>query len=123
MKPEYLYRYDHVATADWDEDSCMARNRRIRLYLSRYKIVKRTEKGTWIDMGGYTVSGKHFGPKDKFVLTQARKHYACETLEEALKSYQRRKVLQIGYLSTQQADAERGLDLAEDYDVEADRER
>lgn len=58
----------------------------------QYRIVKRTPKGVWIELPSYP-------PKTKFVLTNAKKRFAHETLEGAKKSFFARKRRQLAILS------------------------
>lgn len=52
------------------------------LRLDRYRILKKTPKGYWIHGPG---------SKPKFVLTNAKKRFACTSIEEAAISFRARK--------------------------------
>ena len=65
-----------------------------------YRVSKRTRCGAWINDGG------------KFVNLQARKQWACNTVDEALASFIARKRRQVSILSAQLKAAEAGLSLA-----------
>jgi len=65
-----------------------------------YRVSKRTRCGAWIDGGG------------KFVNLQARKQWACNTVDEALASFIARKRRQVSILSAQLKAAEADLSLA-----------
>ena len=86
--PNYLYRID------WNGND---------LHTYKYKIIRRTEKGVWINNYG----------EEKFVLLTARKKFACETQAKALTSFIARKNKQIQILSDQLEHAKNGLTFAE----------
>ena len=100
---KYLYRYDTRISGSVDEDGYLW-GRHLTLYLSKFKILKRTPCGAWIDFGYH---------EKKFVNLKATKQYACETPEKALKSFIFRKKRQIKILSTQLNDASTALRIAE----------
>jgi hypothetical protein len=75
----------------------------LEIELEEYPILKRTPKGVWIDTG-YSI-GK------KFVNLTARKQFACETIEEAKKSFLARKKKQISILTHQIREAEQAIVL------------
>lgn len=62
------------------------------IYLSKFKVVKHTPKGVWVEFGFY---------KDKFIRKDAHKHFACATIEEAKKSFIARKSRQLCILEHQ----------------------
>lgn len=70
-------------------------------YLNWYRVIRHTPCGVWLSMG--------YRQKDKFVLTHARKQWACETEKDAKESYKRRKMRQIEHLERQLKRAEYGL--------------
>lgn len=74
------------------------------LTLASYPLIKTTPAGAWIDV---------YGSK-KFVLLNARKRYACPTVEEALASYHARKQRQARILRHQLARAEAAARLQRD---------
>lgn len=82
-----------------------------RIYLEAYKVIKTTPKGVWIDMDG--CGGK------RFVLLDARKHFACPTKEEALISFRARKARQILLLGSQIRNAKAALAAAQTIPWEA----
>lgn len=63
-----------------------------------YHIRKRTPKGAWIG--------------DRFILLTARKKFACETLEEAMKSFLARKTRQASIYRHRLKDAEQAMHIA-----------
>lgn len=80
-----LYRYEDVAHATefkWDLD--------VRVYLHEYPVKKETRKGYWID--------ECFGNL-KWVSKTSRKRFAHPTIEEARKSFRKRKERQIAILT------------------------
>lgn len=92
--PEFLYRYEERQTAElldtWENP--IKHTSGLSLYLWRFQIVRRTPKGVWIDIG--------YGDL-KFVRLDARKRYACPTLEEAWESFDARKARQVSILTNQ----------------------
>ncbi len=93
-----VYRYDEVLHGD-------GYSTYVRIYLSKYPIIKKTPNGIWIDI--------LFGRKKKFILLSARKKYACLTPEEALVSFKARKNRQIGILNSQLLHTREALAQAE----------
>lgn len=83
MDKEIFHRYDDLSYAPpVDEfDNPMGAGSHELLHTT-YRVIKRTAKGAWIDLG--------FGDK-RFVLLTARKRYACPTQAEALESFIHRK--------------------------------
>jgi len=76
MDAETLYRYEN--TAD-------------QIFLCKFRVVRTTPKGKWID---------HYG-KEKFVITAATKRFAYETLGLARESFIARKLRQKRLLQAQ----------------------
>lgn len=65
--------------------------------LERYPIVRRTPKGAWIELApGY--DHLNIKPELKFVLNDARKRFAHETLDGAKESFLARKRRQLSIL-------------------------
>lgn len=88
---------DQLTKTKWDELNVLYRydtinyTNSINLYLTEYKIIKRTEYGVWIE----------FNCDKKFVNLEARKQFACATKEAAFISFKRRKARQISILTSQ----------------------
>jgi len=84
---KFLYRYEDVQYAppvnEWDEP---VGEGRVVVYLYSFPVVRRTPKGAWI----CGVIGK-----ERFVRLDARKRFACPTIEEARKSFVARKKAQL----------------------------
>lgn len=91
------YRYTDTLYSSGDDE--YGWNTYIRVHLNKYPIIKKTDKGIWLD---------NFGSK-RFVLLAARKKFACLTIEEALASYKARKNRQIKILVTQLKHANEAL--------------
>lgn len=97
---EMLYRYEmmrySLGVDEWDNPipGC-----RVDVSLHDYPIVKRTPKGAWIDIYG----------RRRFVLLSARKQFACETPEQAARSFVARKQRQLRILQEQTKEVERAL--------------
>ena len=70
---EYYYRFN-----DEDMDS----------WISKHAVIERTPCGVWLDYHG----------QRKFVLSGARKRFACPTIEEAKESFIARKTRQLAIL-------------------------
>ena len=105
-----LYRYasSHYAEGYLDEwgDWHTTGEDRIDLFVVTYPVLKETAKGHWIELS-------QFPTKKRFVLRNARKHFACETEEAALESFIARKHRQIVHLSAQLHYSKKALSLAE----------
>jgi hypothetical protein len=78
-KAEYWYRYNDYEAED--SNGMIV----IKVVLYTYHVIKHTKKGVWI---AHSYSSK------RFILTDARKKYACPTIEEAKKSFVARKIRQ-----------------------------
>jgi hypothetical protein len=96
MEKVSLYRFQESL---WSESKLM-------LILASYPVIKQTPSGTWIDVYG----------QKKFVLRDARKHFACPTIEEALASFHARKRRQANILRHRLAMAEAAMTLKHDGD-------
>ena len=83
---EYWYRFDSRVRRDYDG----IKNVTITLY--RFAVIKHTPRGVWLDYGI---------EKDKFVLINSRKRFACPTLDEAKESFLARKRIQLSILEEQ----------------------
>lgn len=83
-----FYRYDDVRTT-----------RGASVVLHRFRVEKRTRCGVWIDAYGVR----------RFVLTYARKRYACPSIEEARVSFLARKRRQLALLRAQVDHVERAI--------------
>ncbi len=105
VKPdeEVFYRYDAIIySGGLDEFDNPLGVGTTSLRLSRYRVVRRTPKGVWVDGGFF---------KEKFVLLSARKKFACPTKKEAAVSFAARKKRQIGLLENQLRTARQALEL------------
>ena len=91
---EYWYRFDSRVWRDYDRIKTVA----ITLY--RFAVVRYTQQGVWLDYGI---------EKDKFVLINSRKRFACPTLDEAKESFLARKKIQLIILEEQTEDVRRIL--------------
>jgi hypothetical protein len=98
-----MYRVD----ADWragydpyDDDGWKTLPATLEGFTARaFTVTRVTPKGKWIDAHG----------ERKFILNDARKRYACETLELAVESFKARKRRQIALLAAQLRRAEAEL--------------
>jgi hypothetical protein len=85
-----------------------------RLEASWYEVKKRTKKGAWIGS---------IGPHGRFVLLSANEKFACETITDAIKSFEARKKKQIKTLEAQLQRAKADLSLLEREDKKAGPEK
>jgi len=98
---EYLYRFEDkrysVGIDEFENDlGCYTQ---VNLY--RFKILKRTPKGAWIDL---------YGDK-RFVNLERKKKYACSTVEDAKISFKARKIRQISIYRGKLEIAQKALSL------------
>lgn len=91
MIPEYLYRVDDV---------CYTTG--VRIEKRKFKVVKETPCGYWIDLF-------EFFDDKKWVSKTGKKRYAYPTEEEAMTSFKARKKRQIQILSDKLSRARRAL--------------
>lgn len=89
-------------TDDWQETSVGAS---LRMSVERFRILRRTPKGCWIEANGRKA--------ERFVLDGNGKRFAYPTLELAMDSYRIRKRRQIQYLAAQLERAEGYSKMAE----------
>jgi hypothetical protein len=75
--------------------------------LHKYRVIKRTPCGAWIREREW-----HEG-KGKFVNLNAKKQFACNTEEEALKSFLRRKRCEMAWNELRMNTAESAIRYAE----------
>lgn len=73
----------------------------LKVELLEYEVIKTTPKGVWLNVYG----------ERRFVRTDARKRFACPTVEEAKASFVARKKAQIRIYRSRLRDAELALDL------------
>ncbi len=96
----YFYRFEDVVyAASLDEFDNPTGPGRLEVVSRRYRVVKTTPCGVWLDIG-------------RFVKTSGRKRYACPTEAEALVSFQARKQRQLYILRAQASRVERALAIA-----------
>ena len=108
---EYFYRYHDVLYSSGSEEF-FNYGISVRLYLTRYLVVKHTPKGVWLCTHSLD------DQPDKFILLSATKRWACPTKEEALESFKKRKQRQISILSGQIARANEALFKANEEVIE-----
>ena len=98
---EFLYRYeDYLVSAGVDEFDNPLGPPSVKVSLRKFSVIKKTPKGVWIDI----FLGK------RFVLSSARKRYACQTVEEAKDSFIARKNRQIHILGNRIKHAEEAIE-------------
>jgi len=100
---EKWFRVEEISYASaLDEYDNPIGTSRLELRVRQFDVKKVTPKGVWLDLG--------WGDA-RFVRTNARKQYACPTLELAMESFKARKQRQIKLLTSQLQRAERALAL------------
>ena len=86
---EYWYRYEEIYTApSIDEWERPIGEGGVIIHLRKFRVMRPTPKGVWLDLYGNR-------EVQRFVLKDARKRYACPTLEEAQVSFLARKRRQL----------------------------
>lgn len=100
---EIWYRYEDVqySTVDEFDQSCGGQ---LVVELRTYRVLSHTPKGVWIKL--------YCGDK-RFVLKDARKKFACPTLELAKESFIARKKRQAQIHTARANQAKRAIWLAE----------
>ena len=103
---EYWYRYEDWRTAaPLDEWERPIGGGGIKISLRKYEVLHYTPKGVKLDMGtGF----------ERFVLRDARKRFACPTIEEAKESFMSQKNRQLRILEAQAANIRRVITKAEE---------
>jgi len=95
MSDEVWYRYEDVAYAVLSNGQDDRWHSRLEVELRTYPVLRRTPKGVWLDIDPCDPFGRFDEPTRRFVLTNARRRFACPTLEEAKASFIARKRAQI----------------------------
>lgn len=111
---EYWYRYDDACyAAPIDEFGDRFGNSAVYVKLTKYPVIKHTAKGVWLSLIYFnkdyynSVSDYIFRMNEKrFVLLNARKKFACPTIELAKESFIARKNRQISIHSAHVRTAE-----------------
>lgn len=98
MDAELMYRYEDVAYAAPFDDTGRSLGT-VKVELRTYQVVRRTAKGMYIALGGGS-DGDFLG-MERFMLTDARRRFACPTIDEARQSFIARKRRQAGILKAQ----------------------
>jgi hypothetical protein len=100
---KFWYRYEDTRHATINEWGDVEGPSYVAVYLRKYELVKETPKGAWIRLGPF--SGK------RFVLREARKRFACPTIEEAKESFIARKTAEIRHNQNRINHARRAIDI------------
>ena len=99
---EHWHRIDSVVYASpLDESERPSGPGRVALIHTKFRVVKKTPKGVWLEVG---FSGK------RFVLAESKRQYASPTFEQAKDKFRRRKGRQRSILRTQIAQIDSALD-------------
>jgi len=120
---QYLYRYnEELGGSYYDPEISETFFPLAKLIatvkLRRYRVVKETPCGAWID--GYYHSDWVITCKKRFVNLKSQKKFATVTKEEALKQFIYRKSKQVSILSGQLDLVKAALELAKNGDVQDD---
>jgi hypothetical protein len=110
MADEIWYRFEDVAYATLSNAELETWGSKLEIELLRFRVVRHTPKGVWItpELGG--LDG--FTPQ-RFVLRDARKRFACPTIDEAMASFVARKRAQIRIYTARLRRAQQALALLE----------
>lgn len=104
MTNDFWYRYeDSLISAGVDECDNPLGPPRVHVYLYEYPVIKYTPKGAWISVG----------VEKKFVLRDARKRFACPTVEEARESFIARKRAYVRHLNARMVRAQEAIRFVE----------
>lgn len=99
------YRYEDVHWASpVDEWGYSCGLGQITIELRSYEVLRRTAKGVWIRL---------YNGDARFVLSDARKKFACPTKEAAKQSFLARKKRQLSIYKARAEEVQRVLALAE----------
>jgi hypothetical protein len=98
-----FYRFGDYGVSCGDEEFGFSSRREVTLL--EFRVVKETPKGAWIETT--------FCGDKRFVRLDARKQYACPTVELARQSFIARKKRQIKILTKQLENAKEALTYAE----------
>lgn len=87
--PDLLYRYEDVAyAAPFDDTGRLPGT--VKVELRTYQVIRRTPHGAWISLGPMNAMDDIRGT-ERFIRTDARRRFACPTLDEARESFIARK--------------------------------
>ena len=98
-----FYRFVDYGVSVGSEEYGFSSRREV--FLREFRVIKETPKGAWIEVS--------FAGDKRFVRLDARKQYACPTVELARQSFIARKKRQIKILTTQLGNAKLALTYAE----------
>ena len=117
---QYLYRYiEELGGSYYDQDATETffplAKPIATVRLRRYRVVKETPCGAWIDESDWVITRKN-----RFVNLKSQKKFATVTKEEALKQFIYRKSKQVSILSGQLELVKAALELAKNGDVQDD---
>ena len=98
------YRMTDFRTAPpYNEDGDATGRSTPNLRVEQFPVIRFTPKGAWLDVYG----------AERFVRREARKRFACPTLEEAKESLRARKKRQLSLLEAQARSTREILDMLE----------
>lgn len=101
---DHWFRFDDQRYANAPDEHGESYGAHTVVTLERFKMLKRTPKGVWLDIG--------FGSR-RFVLDTATRRFACATVEEALTSFKARKKKQASIYMNRAKLAEEAISMAE----------
>ena len=97
MDEVYWYRFiDYATAAGCDEDGDPIPGATgVEILLKKYKVLSETPKGVWVQDDRFFIEDRNSVPR-RWVRRDARKRFACPTIEEAMESFIARKQRQAG---------------------------
>lgn len=101
-KDECWYRYHDMRVAEYMTESDTFTSSICKVVLQKIPVLHYTPKGVWLDWKGRS-----------FVLTDARKRWACPTEKEAMVSFLARKKRQLGIIKAQLDNVNDAIKIAE----------
>lgn len=103
MEQEVWYRFeDHTYSVVVDAEREELRTS-AEITLIRFPVLRKTPMGVWLNIG-------FIDEHKRFVLTKARKRFACPTIEEAKESFIARKQFQVRIYQSRAAKAQHFID-------------
>ena len=111
MTEEFWFRYEnHRYAAPVDEWGDVVGRGHLEVVLLKLRVLKHTPKGVWLDAS----RSRMWSQFRCFVLRDARKRFACPTIEDAKESFVARKQRQARIYRARLADAEEAICIIEE---------
>jgi hypothetical protein len=114
MTDEFWYRFEDVAYTRISDPERETWNSTLEIELLQFRVVRHTPKGAWITRALDRPFADLRADHDlRFVLRDARKRFACPTIDEARASFVARKRAQIRIYNARLRRAQQALALLE----------